>query len=1059
MWANRWIKLSHLDAGKWDRVLEFVRSRFQPVSWSFPEWTLEQFRHSVVRKKSRAAVGPDGVSKQDLQQLPDSKANGLVALFRHLEAGECAWPDQLTVGFVSSLHKGKGNGGVDSFRPITVFPMPYRVWSSTRARQAMVMLAMVLPHTIRGGVPSRESRTIWYELSQIVESSLIWNQSAQGLVLDVCKAFNAIPREPVWMILKHLAFPTKILMPWAKFVFQAKRRFKVRASTGEPIASCVGYPEGCGLSVFAMTVLDWLVSEWVSSLVGSPIDMLAYVDDWQLMFGSPAEFPAVWDALNFVVQELDLQLDHAKSFIWASLGPDRALLRDAPLKVELAARDLGAHQNFCRKAGNRTIIDRIVAMQTKWTLLKACRSPYRLKARALQQLAWPRALHACSIVSIGLNHFGSLRSGALKALNANKVGANPMAHLGSVSLASDPEAWATLQTIKDARNLSNQCELRLALALACHEGLKIPANGPASILLERCKNLGWIFGRDGRCYDQFGHFDVFVNSWAEIKMRAQCGWPKRLAVELAHRPSFAGIQFADLDLVQKSLSHFGEADRVFLRSALDGTLYCDIGKTKDQRGSSSCCLFCGKEDSFRHRLWECPSFAECRSQAKFRDLIPHLPSCLVCHGWPTISFAWTQLVRYFDRIGRVDKELIWPTEPLPSVVDLFVDGSCACPQEPRLRFASWAVTIAMPNFECFDFRLLHSGHLAGVIQSSYRAELTALLVAFQFAVQTKARIRIWSDNQSAVKLGRQLLRGGKIPTQIAHSDLVAELECLAIQLSGRVEVAKVVSHCDHVQASDQAESWAFWHNARVDEEAGRRNFQRSAEFWELWQQAASSLRFQTELLTDIQGVILRVGRAATSKRQCEGISAKPTQQEVPTIGDGNDSVCGDQTLCWKIPDRLVLKYTQPNVLAIHRWWKEIGLPALRSGEKLVWVSGIQLHVDFWCHTGFRGLLSKHHKKWFPNEQSAPGDIPRGFAARSSMFLRVLTAYWKENGLRLPNQLVRPASSILACWTMAYKLPWPARRLDWIDSVLMATHGRQVLKPSDLDGYKDLVVSQ
>ena len=122
VWAARWIKLSHLEPGKWDRVLDFVKGRFKPVAWNFPTWSTEMFRQNVVRKKTRAAVGPDGVSKHDLQNLPDSKAESLVKLFQLLESGKCVWPDQLTTGFVSSLYKGRGNGGVDSFRPITVFP-------------------------------------------------------------------------------------------------------------------------------------------------------------------------------------------------------------------------------------------------------------------------------------------------------------------------------------------------------------------------------------------------------------------------------------------------------------------------------------------------------------------------------------------------------------------------------------------------------------------------------------------------------------------------------------------------------------------------------------------------------------------------------------------------------------------------------------------------------------------------------------------------------------------------------------------------------------------------
>lgn len=822
VWSSRWIKMSHLAEGQWQRVADFVQAKFRPLPWTFPDWDDKLFRQSVLKKKTHAAVGPDGVSKKDLQALPVSKSASLLQLFSHLEAGECEWPQQLTTGFVSSLYKGRGDGGVDSFRPITVFPMLYRMWSSARARQAMVQLAKALPTAIRGGVPSRESRTIWYELSQIIETSQSWNTPAQGLVFDVCKAFNCLPREPIWLILKHLAFPLKILMPWAKFTFQAKRRFKVRSSTGRPIGSVVGYPEGCGLSVFAMTVLDWLVSEWTSSLVGSPIDMLAYVDDWQIMFRSSCDFPQIWAALNFVVQALDLTLDHAKSFLWASLAEDRKQLQDAPLQIALAARDLGAHQNFCRKAGNKTIVDRISSMQPKWTMLRACRSPYHHKAMALRQLAWPRALHACSIVKIGPQHFRSLRTGAIRALNADKIGANPLLHLGSISVNSDPEAWASLQTIKDARSLGNHNSLRSSLELLRNGDQAVPSNAPAVVLKERCANFGWELGPEGNFHDQFGAFDLLTCSWAEVLFRAQCGWPKRMAAEVCHRATFEGIQFCDLEVVAQSLKAFSEADRIFVRSAMDGTLYCDIGKDKEQRGSESRCQFCGMQDSFEHRIWHCKTFEKARQQSKFRHLISELPSCLKCHAWPILSFAWVQLVKYFDGITRVDKIIRWPTDPLPPIVDLFVDGSCACPQYPRVRFASWAVTMAIPNFSVFDYKVIHKGHLSGVIQTSYRAELTALLVAFQFAAMTGVKVRIWSDNQAAVTLGRQLLRRSAVKRN-SHSDLVGELAFLAESLTERVDVVKVVSHCDQSAAEDQAEAWAFWQNSKVDWEAGQIN--------------------------------------------------------------------------------------------------------------------------------------------------------------------------------------------------------------------------------------------
>lgn len=251
------------------------------------------------------------------------------------------------------------------------------------------------------------------------------DRSLQGICLDICKCFNALPREPLWTALHQLGFPYGILRPWASFLAQNQRRFKVRSSTGGPVFSNVGFPEGCALSVFSMAVLDWIVALWIERLTPGPTTFLSYVDDWQVLFEQIDLFVSVWHSIQSAVKSLDLQLDEDKSFAWAALSQDRSHLASCPIACKLAARDLGAHQNYCRKAGNRTLVDRVKSMNQVWRLLRTCHSPFRLKCIALLQLAWPRALHGISIVKLGTTHFGSLRTGASRGLRASKVGSNP----------------------------------------------------------------------------------------------------------------------------------------------------------------------------------------------------------------------------------------------------------------------------------------------------------------------------------------------------------------------------------------------------------------------------------------------------------------------------------------------------------------------------------------------------------------------------------------------------------------------------------------------------------
>ena len=169
------------------------------------------------------------------------------------------WPIQLTRGFVNSLFKNKGDGGIDSYRPVTIYPILYRVWSTARAQDLMNTLKHVFPQSILGGIPGRQSKEIWFEVSQMIESAHIQSQSMQGLVLDIKRAFNCLPRYPLWHLLNVLGLPSNLLRAWASFTASQCRMFKVRSSVSEPVQSCVGYPEGCALSIVSMSLIDMLL--------------------------------------------------------------------------------------------------------------------------------------------------------------------------------------------------------------------------------------------------------------------------------------------------------------------------------------------------------------------------------------------------------------------------------------------------------------------------------------------------------------------------------------------------------------------------------------------------------------------------------------------------------------------------------------------------------------------------------------------------------------------------------------------------------------------------------
>ncbi len=148
-------------------------------------------------------------------------------------------------------------------------------------------------------------------------------------------------------------------------------------------------------------------------------------------------------------------------------------------------------------------------------------------------------------------------------------------------------------------------------------------------------------------------------------------------------------------------------------------------------------------------------------------------------------------------------------------------------------------------------------------------------------------------------------------------------------------------------------------------------------------------------------------------------------------------------------ERLGMKYRIRNAQVIHSWWEQTGALCLQTTQQLHWVSGIQLFLDFFATERFQGLLSPHHKVWYDDHDVIPTTVKLDVISRTTNFLRVWVAYAKGLGLNIPHKLRRPHSACLSFWTMSYRLPWSAVRLERVDRFLFRCLGMQANAPRDL----------
>ena len=490
--------------------------------------------------------------------------------------------------------------------------------------------------------------------------------------------------------------------------------------------------------------------------------------------------------------------------------------------------------------------------------------------------------------------------------------------------------WAFLQSSRELRDLATFDATWAVLMLVATNPQSVPTNGPTALLAARCERIGWQLLPNGLVQDQLSTFCVLTIHWGDLVSRVLNAWPHILAVEVAHRASFRGIQDADLFAIGPALAQYGNADQVYLRCCMDGTLYTDTHKQADNRGADSKCVYCGQPDSFYHRIWQCPFFAECRAGFPFFDVLPTLPPCLTCHGWPLKSVAFGALQQWYCRMSPPFRSIVVPQCMTDHVVHLFTDGACACPSTPQFRFASWAVTMACGH-STLSHVLVDSGHVFGLSQTAYRGELTAMHAAIHFAAQQSCEVCIWCDNLAVFRKVNKILAGKRTRRNRPHSDIWMQIEHLIVEgeLGTRLKLMKVVSHCEDLQASP-IEQWAFWHNRLADEAAASVNFRRPQEFWDKWIRAVQSVQFLQQVHSHIFKVLLRVARKGTLEEGTRAFTAAPPQGTVEPVEGNDEEVRNDLTppSDWRFTTALAKKYRRSNVVALHEWWTTIGVEAV-----------------------------------------------------------------------------------------------------------------------------------
>lgn len=1002
-WAPRWLKPDHDQPDKWHTITNFMKAAVPSRSFEFPAITLEEWRKETRKKKRTAAVGPDGVSREDLLRVPDAVIRDILAMIEAVEKG-AAWPSQAVTGMIAALAKVPSARTTSQYRPITIFSLVYRIWSSIRAKQCLKFLLSIVPATQLGNMPSRSPKHMWYHIQEVIEHAHATDLEVAGCVIDIVKCFNALPRQPLLDIAAHIGIPPCVLKPWEKALAMFQRRFQVRGCTGEALHSNCGFPEGCGLSTVAMAICNLTSDVWMYHRNPS-IQCWNYVDNIETLTDSAHEACDSEELLTQFCELMDLEVDTSKSYCWSNTAAGRKTIRDFAHNSKLYARDLGGHMSYGRLRTNRTITQKMDTLQQFWHRAARSCAPASQKQRAILTAAWPNLFYGISTVTIGNCHFERLRTLAAKALGATQAGVNPMLHLSCVCTPKvDPEFYCLFHTVMSFRDC-HAPDLAQHTIQATMEG-HCTSQGPCSSLLLSLFKIAWSWESQGQWKDQnLDAVDLVTIPKRQLEDRLRAAWQTRVMAILEDvRKTMKGARDADVQLTQECLTSLPNDHQGLMRCALNGTQFTNDALAHANVVMDPTCKFCDHKDSPFHRHWQCSFFEDVRQQ--FPDLanLEHTEErCLLNHGWLPRSNHLLPFQRELDKIPDTTKEFFFPTEVQPMVFhDLFLDGSCLTPNDRYLRVATWGVVVWTGK----GFEPLASGGVPGRSQTSLRGEIMAAIAAVSFASTSRKPCRLWVDNSQVVQVLHALMTDQDLDVSAKKdADLWIRLQCQwRVSRPHVSQVFKVQAHTDPHAQETPLDTWATCGNDAADQCAAAARANLPAAMWTARAALRDDLLKWRKLGRQLHSMFVAIAvKAQQAKAMPETNIIHPVGPAHPAEPEADSAL---QRLAHMSVADLPAKYQISAAEPVLRWLRHVCPP----GKPAQWVSFHQLLLHFQQFTHHVGPACEG-KTWSSQQ-------PDLYEHRQQVqwFVRYLQNACKDACQPLTVQQRRPPSHVLTFWS-------------------------------------------
>ena len=374
--------------------------------------------------------------------LPVSWVDGLARILPGVEDSGI-WPEGLLDAYIAMTPKVDGNATPLGQRPLSVLPVVYRIWASSRMRQLNDWFHSWHPDSVFSAGGRRSSVEAWFTTALDIEEVLsgIVQGDVHVFVADVVKSFDTVDRGILDRVLSGLGLPGWFRHAYFEYHSSVRLRFKLAAGLGQPWTRDGGIPQGCPLSMMFIVALYLPWCSYLGSQVG--VQPQLYADNLKCVSRDPEVLLGAARFTTGYVRLVGQEPAPSKCVLMSTSRVVRSNMRGWIVSdeghqwsVKLDVRDLGGHLDTTLHGWSSTLASRVRLVIARLILVFALPLDFHGRLWVLRSTFIPGALHGIEASFLAGASMRKLRAAFFCVVGSRR---QPFASVGAVlSLLDGP---------------------------------------------------------------------------------------------------------------------------------------------------------------------------------------------------------------------------------------------------------------------------------------------------------------------------------------------------------------------------------------------------------------------------------------------------------------------------------------------------------------------------------------------------------------------------------------------------------------------------------------------